>query len=161
MTPDVPVLALDGPSGSGKGTVARAVATRLGWHFLDSGALYRLVGQSALQLGVDLDDGPAVAETALGLQVRFAEKPGDERIWVHDNEISAQIRTEEVGAAASKVARLPAVRAALLSLQRGFRQPPGLVADGRDMGSVVFPRPPSRYFSPPAPTNGPAGVITS
>jgi cytidylate kinase len=141
-----PVLTLDGPSGSGKGTVARNVARHLGWHFLDSGALYRLLGQAALDRGIDFDDALSLADAASGLEVRFATESGDERIWLHDREVSEELRTEATGAAASRVAIHPPVRASLLGLQRGFRRAPGLVADGRDMGTVVFADAPVKVF---------------
>jgi cytidylate kinase len=141
-----PVLALDGPSGSGKGTVARNVARHLGWHLLDSGALYRLLGQAALDRGIDLDDALSLADAASALEVRFATESGDERIWLHDREVSKELRTEAAGAAASRVAIHRPVRAALLGLQRGFRRAPGLVADGRDMGTVVFADAPLKVF---------------
>ncbi|MBT8085719.1 MAG: (d)CMP kinase [Woeseia sp.] len=134
-----PVIAIDGPSGSGKGTVARRVATALGFHLLDSGALYRLLGLAAANAGVDRDDEEALAALAAALPVRFSSAAdGTEQIWLSGSEVSHEVRTEECGARASAVARWPAVREALLGLQRGFRQPPGLVADGRDMGTVVF-----------------------
>ena len=139
MSDDVAVIAIDGPGGSGKGTVARRVAAQLGWNFLDSGALYRLVALAALRHGVDLDDTAALANLAGRLQARFATAAGDERIWLEGEEVSLAIRSEECGAGASQLAGHGAVRQALLQRQRGFRQPPGLVADGRDMGSVVFP----------------------
>jgi cytidylate kinase len=131
----VPVIAIDGPSGSGKGTVAAAIAHRLGWHLLDSGALYRVVADAALGRGVPLEDGAALAMLAAELEIRFS---GD-TVWVAGVDRTLAIRTEEVGAAASKVAAHEAVRAAMLDLQRAQRQMPGLVADGRDMGTVVFP----------------------
>jgi len=136
----IPVIAIDGPSGSGKGTIARRVAEALGMHLLDSGALYRLVGLAAERAG-KTDAGEAeIAEIARTLDVRFGSTAdGDEVIWLGGQEVTGQIRTEECGALASKVAALPAVRDALLELQRSFRQPPGLVADGRDMGTAVFP----------------------
>jgi len=146
MANEVPVLALDGPGGSGKGTVARRLAELLGWHFLDSGALYRLVGLAALKASIDLTDASALADLAANLQVRFSNKADDERIWLHDKEVSAELRSEETAAAASQVAIQPAVRERLLRLQRGFRQAPGLVADGRDMGSVVFTDAPVKVF---------------
>jgi 3-phosphoshikimate 1-carboxyvinyltransferase len=130
----VPVIAIDGPSASGKGTVARRVAETLGFHFLDSGALYRLVALAALRAAVDLGDETAVARLASDLDCRFE---GD-RAYLRDAEVTLELRTEEVSAAASRVAGLRGVRAALLRRQRAFRRPPGLVADGRDMGSVVF-----------------------
>lgn len=135
-----PVITIDGPSGSGKGTVAGRVAERLGWRLLDSGALYRVVGLAAERAGVALDDEPALAELAGSLPVRFGTTAdGAEQIWLDGEEISADIRTEEGGRRASRVAALPAVREALLALQRSFNRPPGLVADGRDMGTLVFP----------------------
>jgi 3-phosphoshikimate 1-carboxyvinyltransferase len=129
-----PVIAIDGPSASGKGTVARAVAAALGFHFLDSGALYRLVGLAALRQGVSLDDETALAQVARGLDCGFE---GD-RIRLGAADATDAIRTEEISAAASRVAAVPAVRTALLERQREFRRAPGLVADGRDMGTVVF-----------------------
>lgn len=131
----VPVITVDGPSGSGKGTVSALLAARLGWHLLDSGALYRLVGLAARRAGVALDDEPALAGVATAMRVEFATG----EIRLDDVEVSRELRTEETGAAASKVAVLPRVREALLERQRGFAVPPGLVADGRDMGTVVFP----------------------
>ena len=129
-----PVIAVDGPSGSGKGTLARALAEELGWHLLDSGALYRIVGAMSVHRHIDFADEAAVAELAGALEIRFA---GDQ-VWVEGMDLSDEIRTEDAGVNASKVARLPAVRAAVLDLQRSFRVSPGLVADGRDMGTVVF-----------------------
>ena len=131
----VPVIAIDGPTASGKGTVAQRVAGRLGFHYLDSGALYRLVALAALRAGVASDDEPALAGLATTLPVRFE---GD-RIILSDEDVTDAIRAETVGNAASLVAALGSVRSALLARQRAFRQPPGLVADGRDMASVVFP----------------------
>jgi cytidylate kinase len=130
-----PVVAIDGPSASGKGTVSRSVARTLGFHFLDSGALYRLVGFAALERGADLQDTAAIAEIARNLDAEFK---GD-AIWLDGREVTDAIREERVSAAASQVAAMPTVREALLDRQRVFRKPPGLVADGRDMGSVVFP----------------------
>ena len=136
----VPVLALDGPSGSGKGTIARKVAKALGWHLLDSGALYRLVGLAAARAGTPLDDEAAVARLAEHLDIRFdVDDLGGERIWLDGEDVTDDIRTEESGRLASAVAWLQTVRAALLGLQHSFRQAPGLVADGRDMGTLVFP----------------------
>jgi cytidylate kinase len=131
---NTPVIAIDGPSASGKGTVAERVASALGFHFLDSGALYRLTALSAMKHGVALDGEARVAELAAKLPASFK----DGAIWLADENVSDAIRAEQVGEGASKVATLPAVRAALLDRQRAYRQPPGLVADGRDMGSVVF-----------------------
>jgi cytidylate kinase len=132
---NIPVIAIDGPTASGKGTVAHKVADRLGFHLLDSGALYRLTALSALRAGADLDDEPAIAKIATHLPARFA---GGE-IFLGDENVTNTIRAEDVGNAASKIAALPAVRQALFGLQLGFRQAPGLVADGRDMGTVIFP----------------------
>ena len=135
-----PVLAIDGPSGSGKGTIARRVAVALGWRLLDSGALYRLVALAAARSGVVLDEADAVADLAAGLKAWFASAAdGSERIELDGEDVTALVRSEDCGARASIVAVLPAVREALLERQRAFRQPPGLVADGRDMGTRVFP----------------------
>lgn len=139
MTAPDPVIAIDGPSGSGKGTLSAALARRLGWHFLDSGALYRIVARAALLARTPLEDGSAIAALATGLQIRFELAPDDVVVRVDGRDESAAIRREAVGVAASRVAALPELRAALLSVQRAFRAPPGLVADGRDMGTVVFP----------------------
>lgn len=136
----VPVITIDGPSGSGKGTVARQVAERLGWHLLDSGALYRLVAYAAQNKGVEATDEAANARIARDLDVRFgADVQGLEQIWLEGREVSAAIRTEQAGEGASRVAAMPAVRAALVARQHAFARPPGLVADGRDMGTVIFP----------------------
>ena len=135
-----PVLTIDGPSGSGKGTIARRVAVTLGWRLLDSGALYRLVALAAARAGVVLDEADAVADLAAGLKAWFASAAdGSERIELDGEDVTALVRSEDCGARASIVAALPAVREALLERQRAFRQPPGLVADGRDMGTRVFP----------------------
>jgi cytidylate kinase len=136
----VPVIAIDGPSGVGKGTVARAVARRLGWHFLDSGALYRILALAARKAGISDRDEAAVAALAPKLDIKFSVQPNDnELIIVDGEELGARVRDEATGALASVIAVYPKVRAALLARQRAFRQPPGLVADGRDMGTVVFP----------------------
>jgi len=143
----IPVLTIDGPSGSGKGTVARQVADRLGWHLLDSGALYRLVAFASQAKAISLQDEALNAQIANKLDVRFGVDPhGGEQIWLEGREVSAQIRTERAGEGASKVAAFPAVRAALVGRQRAFAQPPGLVADGRDMGTVIFPDAPLKIF---------------
>ena len=134
-SPLPPVIAIDGPSASGKGTVAQAVAQALGFHYLDSGALYRLVAWSALREGVPLDAEGRLAEVALSLPADFHQ----DRIFINKHDVTEEIRSEACGNAASAVAALPAVRAGLLERQRGYRQAPGLVADGRDMGTVVFP----------------------
>jgi len=137
----VPVIAIDGPTASGKGTVAQRVAAALGYHYLDSGALYRLVALQSLRSKVAVDDAPALAAIAAALRPSFAAG-----VTVDGEDLSDEIRREEVGVAASKIARHPAVRAALLDLQRGFRRAPGLVADGRDMGTVVFPDARTKVF---------------
>jgi cytidylate kinase len=141
------VMTIDGPSGSGKGTVSRAAARALGWALLDSGALYRLVALAAHQAAVSLDDGPQLARLAQDLDIRFGSgETGGEVVWLDGREVTDAIRTEEAGNDASKVAALPPVRAALLERQRRFAVPPGLVADGRDMGTVVFPQAEVKIF---------------
>jgi cytidylate kinase len=132
---NIPVITIDGPTASGKGTVAHRVADHLGFHLLDSGALYRLTALSALRRGVDLGDEHGLAKTAEHLNVRF----NGDRIYMGTEEVSNAIRAEDVGNTASKIAALPAVRQALYGLQLSFRETPGLVADGRDMGTVIFP----------------------
>jgi len=137
---EVPVLTIDGPSGSGKGTVSRAVAQALGWGLLDSGALYRLVALAGRQAGVSLEDAAGLSKLAKEFDIRFGSGPkGEEIVWLGGWDVTDEIRTEGAGNDASKVAALPAVRAALLERQRSFAVAPGLVADGRDMGTVVFP----------------------
>ena len=136
---EAPVITIDGPGGSGKGTIAMRLAGKLGWHFLDSGALYRLVALAAMDRGID-----AIKETALGqlaeeLDVSFGSSVDGMVILLDGNTITGRIRSEDVGVYASRIAALPLVRAALVKRQRAFRKPPGLVADGRDMGTVIFP----------------------
>lgn len=138
----VPVIAIDGPTASGKGTVAHRVAKALGWAVLDSGALYRLTALAALGRGLSADDEPGVAQVAETLDVRF-DGP---HVYLEGREVGHDIRREEVGNFASRVAAFPGVRQALLERQRAFRLPPGLVADGRDMGTVVFPDAPLKVF---------------
>ena len=137
-----PVIAIDGPSASGKGTVAARVAEALGFRYLDSGALYRLAALAARDSGVHLDDEAALAALAGRMQVEFR----DGVTWLEGRDVTAALRSEEVGTAASRVAARGQVRQALLARPRGFRTPPGLVADGRDMGSVVFPDAPLKVF---------------
>ncbi|MDH3761316.1 MAG: (d)CMP kinase [Gammaproteobacteria bacterium] len=140
------VVAIDGPGGSGKGSLALHVARELGFHLLDSGAIYRLLALKALQQGVDLDDEQRVAELIADFDIRF--EAGDELSipYLDDVDVSAELRQEATGDAASKVARHARVRESLLGLQRGFLKPPGLVADGRDMGTVVFPKARFKFF---------------
>ena len=137
----VPVVTVDGPGGSGKGTVTQMLARQLGWHLLDSGALYRLTALAARRQGVPLDDEAALVNVASGLDVTFEPTPEGEpvRVILSGEDVTREIRTEQTGADASRVAVIQAVRDALLQRQRDFRKAPGLVADGRDMGTVVFP----------------------
>lgn len=137
--PAVPVVAIDGPGGAGKGTISRLVADRLGWHLLDSGALYRLVALDAIQRGVALDSESAVAALAARLDARFLSAAGRSQVLLNGQDATDAIRSEAAGDGASRVAALPAVRHALVERQRAFRRSPGLVADGRDMGAVIFP----------------------
>lgn len=142
-----PVITVDGPSGAGKGTVSHLLADRLGWHFLDSGALYRVTGQACLIEGVSWDDAPAVTAVARHLDVTFTTADsGEVMVAYRGRDVSRAIRTEEGGRGASTVAAIPSVREALLARQREFLRPPGLVADGRDMGTVVFPDAPLKIF---------------
>ena len=135
----VPVIAVDGPSGVGKGMITRWLSTQLGWHRLDSGALYRILALAAVRAGVDLADAAAVAALAPALDIRFVgTTEADEAILVDGADWTAQVRAEATGGLASQIAAAPRVRAALLRRQQDFRQPPGLIADGRDMGTVVF-----------------------
>jgi CMP/dCMP kinase len=138
----IPVIAIDGPSGTGKGTLAARLATRLGWHCLDSGALYRVLGLAAERAGVDLDAGPALEPLAAALDATF----DGARVRLAGEDVSDAIRTEQAGSAASRVASHAAVRAALLDWQRRQARRPGLVADGRDMGTLVFPAAPLKVF---------------
>ena len=130
-----PVIAIDGPAGSGKGTIAQGVAQALGFHYLDSGSLYRLVALKALEAGIPLDDAPRLAQAAAGMATTFSGG----RVELDGVDVTTAIRSPAVSAAASQVAVHPEVRRTLLARQRAFRRPPGLVADGRDMGTVVFP----------------------
>ncbi len=139
MAATVPVLTIDGPSGSGKGTISRAVAQRLGWHYLDSGALYRAVGVAAGWADLDLDDAGALVRCTFDTTIGFDESGDELRVLVNGHDATDELRTETAGAAASAIAAIPEVHAALKDRQRAFRVEPGLVADGRDMGTVIFP----------------------
>lgn len=138
MAPAAPIVTIDGPSGSGKGTISRGLASRLRWHLLDSGALYRLVALAAVRRG-NPDDPEDLAGIARSMDVSFGSVGGAEQVLLDGEDATVALRTEEAGEAASRVAAVPAVREALLQRQRDFARPPGLVADGRDMGTVVFP----------------------
>lgn len=138
----IPVLTIDGPSGSGKGTIAQLIAEELGWHILDSGALYRLAGISAERAGIGSDNPQNLAEIVGKMVVSFDQG----KVFLDGEDVSLAIRTEQAGNAASKVAAVPEVRDALLQWQKNFAQAPGLVADGRDMGTVVFPEAPVKIF---------------
>lgn len=139
---DVPIVTVDGPSGSGKGTISQMLARHLGWHFLDSGAMYRVTGLAALRQGIPVERVLELSNLAEKLDVTFEEN----KIILQGDEVSDLIRTESAGNMASKVAAIPEVREALLARQRAFARPPGLVADGRDMGTVVFPRAGAKVF---------------
>jgi cytidylate kinase len=143
-----PVLTIDGPSGSGKGTISRLVAQRMGWHYLDSGALYRAVGVAAAWADIDLADPAALVRCTFDTEIGFIEdeQSRELRIIVNGLDVTDELRTETSGAAASAIAAIPEVRAALKDRQRAFRRPPGLVADGRDMGTVIFPDAPYKVF---------------
>jgi cytidylate kinase len=147
MQAHAPIITVDGPSGVGKGTISQLLTRRFGWHFLDSGALYRLTALAARRQGVAFDDAAGLARVARELAVEFRPQAGcDLQILLLGQEVSRDIRTEQAGNDASVVAAVPAVREALLERQRAFRQAPGLVADGRDMGTTVFPDAPLKIF---------------
>ena len=143
---NVPVVTIDGPSGSGKGTVAALLAREFDWHLLDSGALYRLTGLAATNHGVDFEDEASLEVLAEHLDVQFEPSEDGMKIVLEGEEVGAYLRTEEVGAMASKVAVLPGVRTALLKRQQNFAEAPGLIADGRDMGTVVFTEAPVKVY---------------
>jgi len=147
MQESIPVITIDGPSGAGKGTVARIVAEQLGWHLLDSGAIYRVLAVAAQHHNISVDDEDSLLPVAAHLDVQFQTcTEGEGKVILEGEDVSTAIRTEEVGALASKVAAFPRVREALLRRQRAFKVAPGLVADGRDMGTVVFTRAPVKVF---------------
>ncbi len=141
-----PVLTIDGPSGAGKGTVSRIVSRRLGWHYLDSGALYRAVGVAASWANLDMSDAAALVRCTFDTKVDFVEGEQGLRVLVNGVDATDELRLETAGAVASAIAPIPEVRAALKERQRAFRRDPGLVADGRDMGTVIFPGAPYKVF---------------
>ena len=147
MQDSIPVITIDGPSGAGKGTVARIVAEQLGWHLLDSGAIYRVLAVAAQHHQISVDDEDSLLPVAAHLDVQFQIcSEGEGKVILEGEDVSNAIRTEEIGALASKVAAFPRVREALLRRQRAFKVAPGLVADGRDMGTVVFTQAPVKVF---------------
>ncbi|MBK0001851.1 (d)CMP kinase [Erwinia sp. S38] len=146
MTAIAPVITIDGPSGAGKGTLCKAMAEALQWHLLDSGAIYRVLALAALHHQVDITSEEALVPLAAHLDVRFVSSEGEMEVILEGEDVSAEIRTQDVSNTASKVAAFPRVREALLRRQRGFRELPGLIADGRDMGTVVFPDAPVKIF---------------
>ncbi|MGL5179074.1 MAG: (d)CMP kinase, partial [Aeromonas veronii] len=141
-----PVMTIDGPSGAGKGTLCQLLAEKLGWHLLDSGAIYRVLSLAALHHDVELDSEASLVPLAANLDVQFQVEGDLVKVILEGEDVSRTIRTEEVGNAASKIAAFPRVREALLRRQRAFRQAPGLIADGRDMGTVVFPEAEVKIF---------------
>lgn len=146
-TPPIPIITIDGPSGVGKGTISRLLADHLGWHFLDSGALYRLTALAAIRHAVALDDASNLAKIARELDIEFQmDGKGEVKVILEKQDVTKEVRTEQAGNAASKVAAVAEVRAALLQRQRDFARMPGLIADGRDMGTTVFPDAPVKIF---------------
>ncbi len=141
-----PVLTIDGPSGAGKGTISRIIARRMGWHYLDSGALYRAVGVAASWADIDTSDASALVRCTFDTHVQFVEQGDAMRVMVNGTDATDELRLETTGALASAIAAIPEVRAALKERQRAFRELPGLVADGRDMGTVIFPDAPYKVF---------------
>ncbi|MCC4596002.1 (d)CMP kinase [Xanthomonas campestris pv. phormiicola] len=147
MNDPAPVLTIDGPSGAGKGTVSRIVAGKLGWHYLDSGALYRAVGVAASWANLDISDAAALVRCTFDTHVTFEDVAGGGlRVRINRVDATDELRLETTGAVASAIAAIPEVRSALKQRQRAFRRPPGLVADGRDMGTVIFPDAPYKVF---------------
>lgn len=146
MATNIPIITIDGPSGVGKGTLALELCRKLGWHILDSGALYRLSALAALQDKLDLEREDDVAHTARNLEVRFETIADEIRVMLRDEDVTARIRQEDIGMAASKIAKYQSLRDALLQMQRDYAGPPGLVADGRDMGTTVFPEAALKLF---------------
>ncbi len=146
MNPLAPVLTIDGPSGAGKGTISRIIARRMGWHYLDSGALYRAVGVAASWADIDTSDASALVRCTFDTHVQFVEQGEAMRVMVNGTDATDELRLETTGALASAIAAIPEVRAALKERQRAFRELPGLVADGRDMGTVIFKDAPYKVF---------------
>jgi cytidylate kinase len=146
MNPLAPVLTIDGPSGAGKGTISRIIARRMGWHYLDSGALYRAVGVAASWADIDTSDASALVRCTFDTHVQFVEQGDAMRVLVNGSDATDELRLETTGALASAIAAIPEVRAALKERQRAFRELPGLVADGRDMGTVIFKDAPYKVF---------------
>lgn len=146
MNPLAPVLTIDGPSGAGKGTISRIIARRMGWHYLDSGALYRAVGVAASWADIDTSDASALVRCTFDTHVQFVERGESMRVMVNGTDATDELRLETTGALASAIAAIPEVRAALKERQRAFRELPGLVADGRDMGTVIFKDAPYKVF---------------
>ncbi|HDS1531264.1 TPA: (d)CMP kinase [Stenotrophomonas maltophilia] len=146
MNPLAPVLTIDGPSGAGKGTISRIIARRVGWHYLDSGALYRAVGVAASWADIDTSDASALVRCTFDTHVQFVEQGEAMRVMVNGTDATDELRLETTGALASAIAAIPEVRAALKERQRAFRELPGLVADGRDMGTVIFKDAPYKVF---------------
>lgn len=146
MNPLAPVLTIDGPSGAGKGTISRIIARRMGWHYLDSGALYRAVGVAASWADIDTSDASALVRCTFDTHFQFVEQGESMRVMVNGTDATDELRLETTGALASAIAAIPEVRAALKERQRAFRELPGLVADGRDMGTVIFKDAPYKVF---------------
>ena len=142
------IITIDGPSGSGKGTICQMLASKLNWHLLDSGALYRVLGVAAQRYGISVDEQSKLAKLARNMDISFQinQNSGEVEPYFENENLAAVVRTDEAGQAASKVAALPAVREALLERQRSYYQSPGLIADGRDMGTIVFPDAPVKIF---------------